>query len=269
MICLVRPMLFSEKPPLHVPLWGSRNIDRLAYSSLETFCSLAALLIPWFAAAAVIGSTAGLYFAFFVAPVDAQHGEVYRVIFIHVPAVWTAIFICLAMAFWAGVGIAFNTRFPAMIVQALAPTGAMFTFLALWTGSLWGKPAWGVWFVWDARFTSELVLLFLYFGFMLVPAVVGDPRRADQTRALLAAIGVVDISIICFSVLRWSTLHQGVSAGLEDAPAIAGTFFAGMIVTAVGFATYSAAVALSRARCIVLEHERDAEWVAEYVRTLR
>ncbi len=253
----------SEKPVLHIPLIGTGIIGRLAHASPRTFCAVAGLLIPWFAAAAAISCAVGLYLAFFVAPADAQHGEVYRIIFVHAPAAWLSMLVYLVMAFWAGVGLAFNTRLSAIMTQALAPTGAMFTFLALWTGSLWGKPAWGVWWAWDPRFTSELILIFLYFGFILVQAAVDDPRLANRARAVLALIGLVDISIIYFSVQWWSTLHQDASVSLKSAPAMAGTVFAGMAVMAVGFVMYSAAVTLSRVRCIILESERDAEWVAE------
>ena len=123
---------------------------------------------------------AGLYISFFVAPTDAQQGEAYRIIFIHVPAAWMSMFIYVVMAMWAGIGLAFNTRLSSMVASALAPTGALMTFIALWTGSLWGKPMWGTWWVWDARLTSELILLFLYFGFMSLQAAIDDPRRADK-----------------------------------------------------------------------------------------
>ena len=142
----------------------------------------------------------GLYIGFFVAPTDCQQGEAYRIIFIHVPAAWMSMFIYLVMAFWAALGLVFNTRLSSMMAQALAPTGALFTFLALWTGALWGKPIWGTWWVWDARLTSELILLFLYLGFMALQAAIDDPRRADRAGALLALVGVVNVPIIYFSV---------------------------------------------------------------------
>ena len=259
----------SEKPLLHVPCRGSGIVDRLAHSSPRTFCSLAGSLIPWFAAAAAISSMVGLSLGLFFAPADAQRGEVYRVIFIHIPAVWMSMFIFLVMAFWAGVGLAFKTRLPTMMMRALAPTGAMFTFLALWTGSLWGKPAWGVWLIRDAHLASELILLFLYLAFIALQLAVDDTRRAAWAGAVLALIGVVDISVIYFSLQWCSILHQDASVSLKSAPAMPTTIFAGMAMMAVGLGMYSAAVTLARARCIILERERDAEWVAEYVRTLR
>ena len=123
-------------------------------------------------------------------------------------------FIYIVMAFWAGIGLAFNTRLSSMMASALAPTGALFTFLALWTGALWGKPTWGAWWVWDARLTSELILLFLYLGFMALQAAIDDPRRADKAGAVLALVGVVNVPIIYFSVKWWNTLHQGASVSM-------------------------------------------------------
>ena len=151
-----------------------------------------------------------------VAPTDFQQGEGYRIIFIHVPASWMSMFIYLVMAFWAAIGLAFNTRLSGMMAQALAPTGALMTFLSLWTGALWGKPMWGTWWVWDARLTSELILLFLYIGFIALTAAIDDPRRADKAGGLLLLVGVVNIPIIYFSVKWWNTLHQGSTVNLDQ-----------------------------------------------------
>jgi len=181
-------------------------VNWFKYSSPQTFFPLAGKFVPWFGALALVACAAGLYIGFFRAPTDAQQGEAYRIIFIHVPAAWMSMFLYLVMAFWAGLGLAFNTRLSGMMASAIAPTGALFTFLALWTGSFWGKPTWGTWWVWDARLTSELILLFLYFGFMALQAAIDDPRRADKAGALLALVGVVNIPIIYFSVKWWNTL---------------------------------------------------------------
>src|SRR3954471_23504371 len=198
-------------------------INWFRYSSPQTFYPLAGAMIPWFSAAAVVFGIGGLYVGLFVAPTDFQQGEVYRVIFIHVPAAWMSMFIYVVMAFWAGLGLAFNTRLSGMMASALAPTGALFTFIALWTGSLWGKPTWGAWWVWDARLTSELILLFLYVGFMALQALIDEPRRADKAGALLALVGVINVPVIYFSVQWWNTLHQGSSINLRSAPSMAMT----------------------------------------------
>ena len=233
-----------------------RKINWYKYTSPASFYPLAGKLDPFFALLSTVLWVAGLYIGFFVAPTDAQQGEVYRVIFIHVPAAWMSMFIYVVMAFWSAVGFAMQTRLSAMMARALAPTGALFTFIALWTGSLWGKPTWGTWWVWDARLTSELILLFLYFGFMALQAAIDDRRRADRAGALLAIVGVVNIPIIYFSVQWWNTLHQGASVSFTRAPSMAATMFTGMILMALAFWMYSIAVAMVRVRCEIVENGR-------------
>jgi heme exporter protein C len=225
------------------------------FSSPQTFFPLAGTIAPWCALGAALLAAAGLYVGFFVAPTDAQQGEVYRVIFIHVPAAWMSMFLYLVMAFWAALGLAFNTRLSYMMARAIAPTGALFTFIALWTGSLWGKPTWGTYWVWDARLTSELILLFLYLGFISLQASIDDPRRADRAGAVLAIVGAVNVPIIYYSVQWWNTLHQGASVSLTKAPSMAKTMLAGMLLMALAFWLYSIAVALFRVRCIIRERE--------------
>lgn len=247
---------------------GSANPDSASirwfkYASPQTFFPVAGKLIPWFATIAVILGVLGLYVGFFVAPTDFQQGDAYRIIFLHVPAAWMSMFIYLVMAFWAAFGLAFNTRLSSMMASALAPTGAIFTFLALWTGALWGKPTWGAWWVWDARLTSELILLFLYVGFMALQAAIDEPRRADKAGAVLALVGVVNIPIIYFSVQWWNTLHQGSSINMKSAPTMAMTMLLGMLILALAFWAYTIAVSLMRLRCIVLERERHTDWVKQ------
>jgi heme exporter protein C len=231
------------------------------YASPSTFYPLAGKLIPWFAALAFILAIAGLYISFFVAPTDFQQGEGYRIIFIHVPTAWMSMFIYVVMAFWSAIGLAWNTRLSFVMARALAPTGAMFTFVALWTGAFWGKPMWGAWWVWDARLTSELILLFLYVGVMALQAAIDDPRRADRAGALLNLVGVINVPIIYFSVKWWNTLHQGSSVSLTRAPSMAQTMLWGMLIMALAAWMYTIAVALARARTLVLERERQTEWV--------
>jgi heme exporter protein C len=223
------------------------------YASPQTFFPVAGALAPWFLGAAGLLAAAGLYIGLFVAPTDAQQGEAYRIIFVHVPAAWMSMFIYLVMAFWAAIGLSFNTRLSSMMASALAPTGALFTFIALWTGSLWGKPTWGTWWVWEARLTSELILLFLYVGFIALQAAIDDARRAERAAAVLAIVGAVNVPIIYFSVQWWNTLHQGASVSFRSAPSMAATMFAGMIVMAAAFWMYSIGAALVRLRCIIRE----------------
>jgi len=231
------------------------------FAAPPAFFILAGKMLPWFWVFAAVFALAGFYVAFFVAPTDATQGEAYRIIFIHVPAAWMSMFIYLVMAGWAAFGLAFNTRLSGMMARALAPTGAMFTFIALWTGSLWGKPTWGAWWVWDARLTSELILLFLYFGFIALTSAIEDPRRADRAGAVLAIVGAVNVPIIYFSVKWWNTLHQGASVSLTRAPSMAAAMFTGMILLALAAWMYSIAMALWRVRSIILEREHTAAWV--------
>jgi heme exporter protein C len=225
------------------------------FASPQTFFPLAGSITRWSAAGAALLAIAGLYVGFFVAPTDAQQGEAYRIIFIHVPAAWMSMFLYVVMASWAAIGLAFNTRLSSMMASAIAPTGALFTFVALWTGALWGRPTWGAYWVWDARLTSELILLFLYLGFMALQAAIDDPRRADRAGAVLAIVGVVNVPIIYYSVQWWNTLHQGASVSLTRAPSMASTMLTGMLLMALAFWLYSIAASLARVRCIIRERE--------------
>jgi heme exporter protein C len=242
---------------------GAQDLDRMTtqsirwfwYASPQTFYPLAGK-IAWVAGVlAALLTVAGLYVGFVVAPTDAQQGEAYRIIYIHVPAAWMSMFLYVVMAFWSAIGLAMNTRLSMMVARSLAPTGALFTFAALWTGSLWGKPTWGTWWVWDARLTSELILLFLYFGYMALQASIDDRRRADRAGALLAIVGVVNVPIIYYSVQWWNTLHQGASVSLTRAPSMAKTMLAGMLLMALAFWMYSIAVSMIRVRCEIRENE--------------
>ena len=170
-----------------------------------------------------------------MAPTDAQQGEGYRIIFLHVPVSWMSMVIYLAMAFWAGIGLVFNSRLSAMMASALAPTGALFTFLSLWTGALWGKPMWGTWWVWDARLTSVFVLFLMYLGLIALNRAMDDPSRAAKVGAVLILVGFVNIPIIKFSVEWWNTLHQPASVIRMDGPTIDPEFLWPLIVMAVAF----------------------------------
>jgi len=225
------------------------------FASPQTFFPLAGTIARACAVGAALLAAAGLYVGFFVAPTDAQQGEAYRIIFIHVPAAWMSMFLYVVMASWAAIGLAFNTRLSSMLASAIAPTGALFTFVALWTGALWGRPTWGAYWVWDARLTSELILLFLYLGFMALQAAIDDPRRADRAGAVLAIVGVVNVPIIYYSVQWWNTLHQGASVSLTRAPSMASTMLTGMLLMALAFWLYSIAASLARVRCIIRERE--------------
>ena len=231
------------------------------FSSPPRFYALTGLLVPvcWLVAAGF--AAVGLYMGFFVAPTDATQGEVYRIIFIHVPAAWMSMLLYVVMAFWAAVGWAFRARLASMVARAIAPTGALFTFHALWTGALWGRPTWGTYWVWDARLTSELILLFLYLVYIALTEAIDDTRRSDAAGALLAVVGAVNVPIIYFSVKWWNTLHQGASVSLTAAPKMASTMLTAMLLMTVACWAYAFAVVFMRTRAIILERERGAQWV--------
>ncbi|ACB33814.1 heme exporter protein CcmC [Leptothrix cholodnii SP-6] len=240
-----------------------KKLHLFHFSAPSRFYALTGALLPWLWTAAALLAAAGLYIGFVIAPTDATQGEVYRVIFIHVPTAWVSMVLYLAMAFWAAIGWAFNARMGSMLARAIAPTGALFTFMALWTGALWGKPTWGTWWVWDARLTSEFILLLLYLGYMALVAAIDDTRRADRAGALLAVVGAVNVPIIYFSVKWWNTLHQGASVSLTAAPKMAETMLNAMLLMSLACWAYAFAMVFMRTRAIILERERETAWVGE------
>jgi heme exporter protein C len=227
----------------------------LRYASPGPFHRLAGKLIPRFAFAALLFGMPAIHIGLFVAPVDAVQGDVYRIMFVHVPAAWMSMLIYVVMASYAGVGLALNARLSTMMARALAPTGALFTALALVTGALWGRPTWGAWWVWDARLTSELILLFLYLGVISLHGAIDDNRRADRAFAVLAIAGVVNVPIIYFSVQWWTTLHQGASLSFGSGVSMDATMLAGIVVMTLAFWCYAIAVVLVRVRRIIDERE--------------
>jgi heme exporter protein C len=238
-----------------------RRIAWTHYAAPQTFYGLAGVCWKPLALLALALALAGMWMGFMVAPTDAQQGEGYRIIFVHVPVSWMSMIIYLAMAFWSILGLTFNTRLSGMMTRALAPTGAMFTFLSLWTGALWGKPMWGTWWVWDARLTSELILFFLYLGYMALTSAIDDVRRADRAGALIAIVGAINVPIIYFSVKWWNTLHQGASVSLTRSPSMAQIMLWGMLLMALAFWVYTLAIVCYRVRSLIIERERHADWV--------
>jgi len=239
--------------PLSPPPHARRSW--LAFASPARFDPLAGRLVPWFFALAVAFALAGLAVGFLVAPADAQQGEAYRIIFIHVPAAWMSMFIYLVMACYGALALVYRTRLSALMARALAPTGAAFTVIALVSGSLWGQPTWGTWWVWDARLTSELLLLFLYLGFLALDGAIENHRRAERACSLLALAGSLNLPVIWYSVRWWNTLHQGASVSFTSAPTMAFTMLLGMVLMALACWMYAIAVALVRVRCLLRERE--------------
>ncbi len=233
------------------------------WAAPRLFYALAGRVLPWLWGAAALAGTAALVLGLAVLSDDSQQGDAWRIVFLHVPAAWMSMLLYLAMAFWCGIGLVFHTRLAAMLARAIAPTGALMTFLALWTGSLWGKPTWGTWWVWDARLTSEMLLLFLYLGFIALQASTDDPRRGDRAGAVLALVGAVNVPVIYFSVVWWNTLHQGPTIRLAGESAMAPTLLATLLLAAAACWGWCSAATLHRVRSIILEREADASWIAE------
>jgi heme exporter protein C len=242
---------------------AAQPLRLFTFAAPSRFYALAKALEPWLWIAATGFAAWGLWLGFMVAPTDATQGEVYRIIFLHVPAAWVAMIMYLALAFWAAIGWAFGVRTATMLARAIAPTGAMFTFIALWTGSLWGKPTWGTYWVWDARLTSFFILFLLYLGYMALVNAIDEPRRADRAGALLAIVGAVNVPIIYFSVKWWNTLHQGASVSINAAPKMAAVMLQAMLLMSIACWIYAFAIVFMRTRALILEREREAAWVGE------
>jgi heme exporter protein C len=233
------------------------------WSSPAHFYHRAGRLTPWLWALTLLMLATGLVGGLVLAPPDYQQGEAYRIIYIHVPSAWMAMFIYVVMAGASALFLIWRIKLADVWARASAPLGAAFTALALATGSLWGKPMWGTWWVWDARLTSVLVLLFLYLGYMALRAAIEDRRVAARTGAILALVGVVNIPIIHYSVIWWSTLHQGPSITRLDTPAIHPSMLVPLLIMVAAFMLYYVAVALTRARCELLADERATQWAAQ------
>lgn len=233
------------------------------HSSPKYFYALAGRLIPWFGWTCLILMLAGLYYGLIEAPPDYQQGQSYRIMFVHVPAAWMSMFIYMVMAIAGGIGLVWRIKLADVIAASSAPIGASFTFLALVTGALWGKPMWGAWWVWDARLTSELILLFLYLGVIALNSAIDDKRTASRASAVLALVGVVNIPIIHYSVEWWNTLHQGSTVTKLAAPSIHISMLIPLLLMAVAFKLFYALVVLKQARCEILARERNSSWVLQ------
>ena len=232
-------------------------------ASPKHFYRISGALIPWLAAITAILLLAGLYLGLFVAPPDYQQGQSYRIIFVHVPSAWMSMFIYTFMAVLGAIYLIWNIKLADVMARSSAVLGASFTFLALTTGSLWGKPMWGAWWVWDARLTSELILLFLYMGYIALVMAVEDVRTAARAGAVLVLVGVVNIPIIHYSVEWWNTLHQGATVTKLDKPSIHLSMLVPLLLMAGAFQLYYFTVVLMRARVELLDRERRSEWVRE------
>jgi heme exporter protein C len=229
------------------------------------FYTVAGKMIPWFMTSFVILLLFGLYYGLIMAPPDYQQGESYRIIYIHVPAAWMSMFIYVVMAVSGLISLVWRIKMTEIFVISSATVGASFTFLALVTGSLWGKPMWGTWWVWDARLTSELILFFLYLGIIALHSAIEDKRVAARAISILALVGVVNIPIIHYSVEWWNTLHQPATITKFDKPSMDISMLIPLLLMALSFKLYYGAVVLMRARAELLERDRNTRWVQELI----
>ncbi len=227
------------------------------------FYRIAGKWTPWLASIFLVLLLTGLYGGLVLAPPDYQQGDSYRIIFIHVPSAWMSLFIYVVMAFCGVVTVVWRMKLAEVILISSAPIGASFTFLALVTGSLWGKPMWGAWWVWDARLTSELILLFLYLGVIGLHGAIEDKRVASRAVAILAIVGVVNIPIIHYSVEWWSSLHQGPTVTKFDKPSIHWSMLLPLLLMALAFQVYYVLALFQRCRAELLLRERNSKWVQE------
>ncbi len=245
------------------------TINWFKLASPAAFYPIAGRLIPWFSGIALVLVLVGLYWGFFQTA-DQLGGsnpqkEYYRIIFVHVPAAWMSMWLYLVLAAWSAIGLVFNTRLSFMMAKAVAPTGAIFTFLALWTGALWGRPSWGTYWDWDPRLTSELLLFFLYIGYIALHSAIDDTRRADRAAALLAIVGLVMVPVIFLSINcpdpnQCAALHQR-----SDPGSIHPSILIPMLTMTLGLWAYSFAAVFWRLRTIILTRESDSAWVRDVI----
>ena len=207
----------------------------------------------------------GAYQGLFLAPSDYQQGDSYRIIFVHVPAAWLSLFIYVVMAVAGAIGLIWRMKMAFVVNICSAPLGACFTALALTTGSLWGKPIWGAWWVWDARLTSELILLFLYFGVMAIYYAFEERKTAEKAAALLSVVGVVIVPIIHYSVEWWSSLHQGATVFREGGPAMPPSMLTPLLLMALGLTFFYGYILFLNMQNLVLKNEQKSAWVRELI----
>jgi heme exporter protein C len=227
--------------------------------------SLAARLTPWFGWPAALLILGGLYGGLVLAPPDYQQGDGFRIIYVHAPSAWMSLMVYTTMAVSAAIGLIWRIKVSHAVAASCAPIGASFTLCALVTGSLWGRPMWGAYWEWDPRLTSELILLFLYLGYMGLRSATEDPQRADRISAVLAIVGIVNVPIIHFSVTWWNSLHQAPSVMKFDKPAMPASMLIPLLMMLLGFTLFFVAVLLIRLRGEVLSRERTASWIREAV----
>ncbi|MBA3581424.1 MAG: heme ABC transporter permease [Gammaproteobacteria bacterium] len=242
-------------------------ITRLFYllASPKFFYDFSGKLIPWLGFATIVLLTWGIGQGLFIAPPDYQQGESVRIIYIHVPAAWISMFAYALMALAAGISLIWRIKLADVIATSCAPIGAVFTVIALVTGSLWGKPTWGTYWMWDARLTSELILLFIYLGVIALRNAIEDPRNSSSAACVLSVVGVVILPIIHYSVEWWNTLHQPASIMKFGKPSVDVSMLIPLLISAIGFQFYFFTSLLMRARTVLLQREQASQWAQDVI----
>ena len=243
----------------------SARINWFAYAAPRRFYPLAGKLIPWFVVAGTILAIWGLYLGLWLAPTDAQQGQAYRIIFVHVPTAWMSLFVFMAMAVQAFIALIWRIKVCELLTIASAHIGMMFTAITLITGSIWGKPTWGTWWTWDPRLTSELVLLFIYLGIIGLYNAIEDRRTAGRAASFLVLIGLINVPIVHFSVAWWNTLHQGETIRLVGESKMATELMWPLILMTLATKFWFFGSVLQRARAMNLEHEAGKDWAKKLV----
>ncbi len=223
------------------------------FASPANFKRLSDRVLPWFTGGAALCLVTGLYLALFESPPDYQQGESVRIMYVHVPSAWMAMFVYANLALAAAASLVWRHPLADVAGRAMAPVGAAFTFLCLVTGSLWGKPMWGTWWVWDARLTSVLILFFVYIGYMALNSAFDDDTRGARASAILALVGAINLPIVKFSVDWWNTLHQPASVAKLDGPSIHASMLTPLLLMALGFTLLFFALAIVRMRAGLIE----------------
>jgi len=235
-----------------------------AFASPQNFYRISEKLIPWFLYPFIVLTLVGLYWGLFASPADYQQGDSVRIMYVHVPAAWMSLLIYVVMAIAGAIGLIWQIKLANVVASVSAPIGAAFTFLALVTGAVWGKPMWGTWWVWDARLTSELILLFLYLAYMSLNNAFDNPKTAAKASSVLAIVGLVNIPIIYYSVEWWNSLHQGSSVSVTKVSMQIDMFIALMLMS-FAFKFLYGALVLMRGRDEVLVREQNSRWVKEII----
>jgi len=245
--------------------WKFLNATYYRLASPREFYKISLYATPVFGILFLILTLYGSYLGLFVAPADYQQGDSFRIIYVHVPAAWLSLFVYVVLATAAAIGLIWRMKMAYVVAICSAPIGAGFTLLALMTGSLWGAPIWGTWWEWDARLTSELILLFIYLGIMALYYAFDERKTAERAMALLAVVGIVIVPIIHYSVEWWSSLHQGATVFREGGPAMPASMLKPLLLNALGFTFFYGYILFLRAQNMVLSNERKSDWVRDIV----